>query len=63
MITKVVTKAKTFHNDQWWYRAEYYGVSTDTKPTKGVKNADIFYEMDTQSVYMFDADASTWLKQ
>lgn len=44
-------------------RVEHYGLSTDTKPTNGVNNADIFYEMDTQKVYLFDADSSKWLEQ
>lgn len=44
-------------------RAEYYGLSTDTKPVDGVKNADIFYEMDTKKVFMFDEQNKTWLEQ
>lgn len=46
---------------------EYYGKSTDQKPVDGVKNASVFYEMDTKKVFMFDADADTgsdpWLEQ
>ena len=44
-------------------RSEYCGKSTDTKPTTGVNNADIFYEMDTKKVFLFDEDTSTWLEQ
>lgn len=44
-------------------RAEYYGKSTDTKPVNGVNNSDIFYEMDTKKVFLFDKDASVWLEQ
>lgn len=44
-------------------RAEYYGKSTDTKPVYGVNNSDIFYEMDTKKVFLFDKDASVWLEQ
>lgn len=44
-------------------RSEYFGKSTDTKPTTGVMNADIFYEMDTRKVFLFDADDSVWLEQ
>lgn len=43
--------------------ATYYGKSTDTKPVDGVLNADVFYEMDTQAVYLFDEDAGEWLQQ
>ena len=42
---------------------EYYGLSTDTKPTTGVENASVFYEMDTQKVFMFDEDSASWLEQ
>ena len=43
--------------------AEYYGKSSDAKPTDGVNNADIFYEMDTKKIFLFDKDASAWLEQ
>ena len=45
------------------YRTEFYGKSTDEKPIAGVENADIFYEMDTFKVFMFDGGAMTWLEQ
>lgn len=44
-------------------RVEYYGKSTDTKPTEGVRNADIFYEMDTKAIFMFDEADGQWLEQ
>ncbi len=44
-------------------RAEYYGLSTDTKPVEGVNNADIFYEMDTGKVFLFDAENGVWVEQ
>lgn len=44
-------------------RGELYGKSTDTKPVNGVNNSDIFYEMDTKKVFLFDKDASVWLEQ
>ena len=43
--------------------SEYYGKSGDEKPANGAKNADIFYEMDTKKVFMFDEDGSAWLEQ
>jgi hypothetical protein len=58
MIKKFLT-----HTGYGLSRAEYYGKSTDTKPTEGVENADIFYEMDTKKAYMFDGDTKTWLPQ
>ena len=44
-------------------QAEFYGKSTDTKPTEGVRNADVFYEMDTKKVFLFDEDGQAWLEQ
>jgi hypothetical protein len=40
-----------------------YGLSTDTKPTDCVENAQYFYEMDTGKVFMFDAQNCQWLEQ
>ena len=42
---------------------EYYGKSTDTKPVDGVNNADVFYEMDTKKLFLFDAENQQWLEQ
>lgn len=42
---------------------EYYGTSTDTKPVDGVNNADMFYEMDTKKLFLFDAENKKWLEQ
>lgn len=43
---------------------EYYGLSTDTKPSDpSVPNASTFYEMDTGKLFMFSADSHTWLEQ
>lgn len=44
-------------------RGEFYGKSTDAKPVDGVNNADIFYEMDTTKVFLFDEDVKKWIKQ
>lgn len=47
--------------------SEWYGKSTDVKPTEpypaGPYNSDVFYEMDTKKVYMYDADGKVWLEQ
>lgn len=40
-----------------------YGKSTDTKPTGGCFNADRFYEMDTQKVFLYDEEIADWLEQ
>ena len=53
MITKVKTAEKP---------AEYYGLSTDTKPTDGVDNGAFFVEMDTGKLYLFDAEGDEWLE-
>lgn len=38
----------------------YYGLSTDSKPTKGVGNGSAFIEMDTSKVYFYDAAGESW---
>lgn len=43
--------------------AEFKGLSTDTKPIDSVPNGSTFYEMDTQKVYMFDAENQLWIEQ
>lgn len=42
---------------------EYYGKSTDEKPTDNIPNASVFYEMDTKKLWMFDEENSVWLEQ
>lgn len=42
---------------------DYVGLSTDTKPTTGVMNSTVFYEMDTKKKYMFDAENQIWREQ
>lgn len=42
--------------------AEYYGLSTDEKPA-GAGNADVFYEMDTKKVSLFDEAGGIWVEQ
>lgn len=41
---------------------EFYGKSSDTKPTNDVTNGSSFVEMDTGDVYLFDEEAGQWLK-
>ncbi len=67
MITRMVdVKGETYGytGDKILKRCAYYGKYSDAKPTGVcVNNADIFYEMDTQDVYLYDAETSQWLKQ
>ncbi len=35
-------------------------LSTDTKPTTGIKNGSTCLEMDTGSMYMYDAENAEW---
>lgn len=42
---------------------EYYGKSTDIKPTENVENGSTLYLMDTKQVYMFDIETKQWLLQ
>lgn len=40
----------------------YNGLADDTKPTTDVRNGDVFVEIDTGDIYMFDEENSTWNK-
>lgn len=40
---------------------EVRGLSSDTKPTEGIPNGSSFLEIDTSTMYFFDAAAGTWL--
>ena len=44
----------------------YFGKSTDDKTAliqDGLPNGSIFYEINTQDIYIFDEDGQTWIKQ
>lgn len=58
----MITKETTMCSCQGTTRekATYYGKSTDQKP-ENAGNADVFFEMDTGSAFMFDAEARAWL--
>lgn len=39
-----------------------FGLSTDEKPTSGVVNGSAFIEMDSSTIYFFDAASSQWIE-
>ena len=41
----------------------FTGLSTDDKPVHGVKNGDLFQEIDTSKTFMFSEDDKTWYEQ
>ena len=41
---------------------DYIGLSSDEKPTD-VPNTSSFYEMDTKTLFLFDAQNGVWLQQ
>jgi hypothetical protein len=46
------------------YVYSYVGKSSYTKPTgDNIATGSDLYDLDTQKVYMFDADAQTWVEQ
>lgn len=44
-------------------QTHYFGLSSDAKPVEGVRNSEVFYEMDTKAVYLFDEANKVWLEQ
>lgn len=65
MITKIITaKGGEFEvgTDGLLRPVEtHYGLSSDTKPTDGVRNAERYLEMDTGKLFLYDADNEEWL--
>lgn len=40
--------------------SDYYGLSTDAKPTANVANGSSFFEMDTGKLYFFSEEDTHW---
>ena len=56
----------TVIKDDTTNQLQFYGKSTDTKPTgkvngEDIPNASFFFEIDTQNVIFFDGDTKAWL--
>lgn len=43
--------------------ADFYGTSSETKPTENIVNGSTFQEVDTGNFYFFNEDSSTWVKK
>lgn len=41
---------------------EWYGLSTETKPTSGIVTGSFALELDTMDAYFFDETSMTWIK-
>lgn len=52
--------AVTIHTERPMGYREYYGLSTDDKPTEGVTVNSLFFELDTGNFNYFDG--SDWAK-
>lgn len=58
----MITEAKRFYVSEQAYITQYFGLSTDIKPT-GELNGSMFTEIDTGLVYMYDQDNTRWIMQ
>ncbi len=59
MITK-----KADVDDRGRPSSEFYGLSTDDKAkAEDPRNADVFYEMDTKKIFLYDQENGRWLEQ
>lgn len=64
MITRKLSAQMAVRHDGYpCPRYDYYGLSSDVKPVEEANNAEVFYEMDTQKVFLFDKDGAEWLEQ
>ena len=53
--------ATQYRNGVYSKACDYWGLSTDTKPTGDtVGNGSRFLEMDTAKIYLYDADGAEW---
>ena len=41
---------------------EASGLSTETKPTKGIATGSVFIEVDTSDAYFFNEESGEWIK-
>lgn len=55
----MVTSAGMNANDN---TQTFFGLSTNTKPTIGIPNGSLFIEMDTSTMYFFDAAGEQWIR-
>ena len=40
---------------------EFYGLSTDNKPTENVATGSVFFEVDTGDIYLYDEIGEEWI--
>lgn len=61
MLTTKVKKALTVDDElEPKYYIEGDILSTDTKPTDGIANGSVLFEMDTGTMYKFDEENEAW---
>lgn len=61
MLTTKVKKALTVDDElEPKYYIEGDILSTDTKPTTGIANGSVLFEMDTGTMYKFDEENEAW---
>ena len=42
--------------------ANFFGASTDSKPTTGIVNGSAFLEVDTGKIFLFNESTSSWVE-
>lgn len=62
MVSKIYSDKRK--DNTGTFLTEFDGLSSDTKPEyPEATNADIFYEMNTGSVFKYDQENKTWIQQ
>lgn len=59
----MVTETKKRYQTATTFLYEFAGLSTDTKPTKGVANGSMFREVDTGFKSYYDEENKVWSSQ
>lgn len=59
---EIASKTKTMPNNKFIY--EFRGKSSYPNPIfPDMATGSVLYDIDTQNIFMYDADAKTWLPQ
>ena len=62
VISETVVEVHDNNIPHYTVMQEITGISTDVKPTN-VATGSVFFEVDTGDIYMFNAEATEWVKQ
>ena len=57
----MITKQKEYN--EAGYQCTFWGLSSDRGGLTGMKNGDLYYEIDTAKLYVYNETGETWVEQ